>query len=59
MAGDDSLGRLDAQGLLAGREDLLDPGDGLGSIDLPDLGGSKKIADMGVNVHTFCEFDGH
>ena len=28
-------------------------------IDLPDLGGSRKIADMGVNVHTFCEFDGH
>ncbi len=28
-------------------------------IDLPDLGGSKKITDMGVNVHTFCEFDGH
>jgi len=28
-------------------------------IDLPDLGGSKKIADMGVKVHTFCEFDGH
>ena len=28
-------------------------------IDLPELGGSKKITDMGVKVHTFCEFDGH
>ncbi|MCG6929643.1 MAG: adenine phosphoribosyltransferase [Desulfofustis sp.] len=27
-------------------------------IDLPDLGGSRKIADMGVDVHTFCKFDG-
>ena len=28
-------------------------------IDLPELGGSGKIADMGVSVHTFCAFDGH
>jgi adenine phosphoribosyltransferase len=28
-------------------------------IDLPDLGGSSKIIDMGIKVHTFCTFDGH
>ncbi len=28
-------------------------------IDLPDLGGSRKITDMGIKVHTFCTFDGH
>lgn len=28
-------------------------------IDLPDLGGSRKITDMGVKVHAFCTFDGH
>ncbi len=27
-------------------------------IDLPDLGGSRKITDRGVKVHTFCTFDG-
>lgn len=27
-------------------------------IDLPDLGGSQKIRDMGVNVVTLCEFKG-
>jgi adenine phosphoribosyltransferase len=28
-------------------------------IDLPDLGGSRKITEMGIKVHTFCTFDGH
>lgn len=28
-------------------------------IDLPDLGGSRKVTDLGVKVHAFCEFDGH
>lgn len=28
-------------------------------IDLPDLGGSSKIKNRGINVHTFCTFDGH
>lgn len=28
-------------------------------IDLPDLGGSRKIGQMGISVHTFCTFDGH
>jgi adenine phosphoribosyltransferase len=27
-------------------------------IDLPDLGGSKKILDQGVSVHSFCDFAG-
>ncbi len=28
-------------------------------IDLPDLGGRKKIEAMGMVVHALCEFDGH
>jgi len=28
-------------------------------IDLPDLGGSRRVDDMGINVHTFCTFSGH
>jgi len=27
-------------------------------IDLPDLGGSDKVRDTGIDVHTFCKFDG-
>ncbi|MAZ01855.1 MAG: adenine phosphoribosyltransferase [Sneathiella sp.] len=27
-------------------------------IDLPDIGGVKRVADMGVNVRTLCEFEG-
>lgn len=27
-------------------------------IDLPDLGGSKKLADVGVSVFALCEYDG-
>ena len=27
-------------------------------IDLPDLGGSRKIVEHGVSVHSFCDFDG-
>jgi adenine phosphoribosyltransferase len=27
-------------------------------IDLPDLGGSKKLREAGLKVHTFCEFEG-
>ena len=27
-------------------------------IDLPDLGGSRKILDHGVSVHALCNFDG-
>ena len=27
-------------------------------IDLPDIGGSKKLKLAGVKVHTFCEFEG-
>ena len=27
-------------------------------IDLPDIGGRKKIENMGVNVQTLCEFEG-
>lgn len=27
-------------------------------IDLPDLGGSRKILEQGVGVHAFCLFDG-
>lgn len=28
-------------------------------IDLPELGGRKKLCDMGVSVRTLVEFDGH
>ncbi|QWW66653.1 adenine phosphoribosyltransferase [Rhizobium sp. WYJ-E13] len=28
-------------------------------IDLPDLGGRKKLKDLGVDVHTLVEFAGH
>lgn len=28
-------------------------------VDLPDLGGAKKIEAMGINVTTLVEFDGH
>ncbi len=28
-------------------------------IDLPDLGGRKKLEDLGVNVRTLVEFSGH
>ena len=27
-------------------------------IDLPELGGRKKLEDMGMDVHVLCEFDG-
>lgn len=27
-------------------------------IDLPDIGGSAKIRESGIKVHTFCEFEG-
>ncbi|MEL6641620.1 MAG: adenine phosphoribosyltransferase [Pseudomonadota bacterium] len=27
-------------------------------IDLPDLGGRKRLEDMGMSVHTLCAFDG-
>ncbi|WP_163335685.1 adenine phosphoribosyltransferase [Desulfopila sp. IMCC35008] len=27
-------------------------------IDLPDIGGSKKLRDSGLKVHAFCEFEG-
>lgn len=27
-------------------------------IDLPDLGGSKKLRGMGVDLHVLCEFEG-
>lgn len=27
-------------------------------IDLPDLGGSRKLRDAGLRVHTFCDFEG-
>ena len=27
-------------------------------VDLPELGGRKKIEDMGMDVHTLCEFEG-
>ena len=27
-------------------------------IDLPDIGGSKKLKSMGQNVFSLCEFDG-
>jgi adenine phosphoribosyltransferase len=28
-------------------------------IDLPELGGRKKLEALGVNVHTLIEFAGH
>jgi len=28
-------------------------------IDLPDIGGSQKLRDTGLGVHTFCAFAGH
>ncbi|MGJ8563675.1 MAG: adenine phosphoribosyltransferase [Alphaproteobacteria bacterium] len=28
-------------------------------VDLPDLGGSQKLRDMGIDVTTLVEFDGH
>ncbi|ARM89382.1 adenine phosphoribosyltransferase 1 [Rhizobium sp. CIAT894] len=28
-------------------------------IDLPDLGGRRKLEELGVNVHTLVEFSGH
>ncbi|MFL1406029.1 adenine phosphoribosyltransferase [Marinobacter sp. M1N3S26] len=28
-------------------------------IDLPDLGGSRKLRDEGLNVYTVCEFEGN
>ncbi len=27
-------------------------------INLPDIGGSQRLTDMGVNVRTLCEFEG-
>ncbi len=27
-------------------------------IDLPDIGGSMKLQQAGITVHTFCQFDG-
>ncbi len=27
-------------------------------VDLPELGGRKKLEDMGMDVHVLCEFDG-
>ncbi len=27
-------------------------------IDLPDLGGSRRLKEQGITVHTFCEFEG-
>ncbi|WP_422001749.1 adenine phosphoribosyltransferase [Roseovarius mucosus] len=27
-------------------------------VDLPDLGGHKRLIDMGMDVHTLCAFDG-
>lgn len=27
-------------------------------IDLPDIGGSKKLRDAGLSIHAFCEFEG-
>ena len=27
-------------------------------VDLPDLGGHKRLTDMGMDVHTLCAFDG-
>ncbi len=28
-------------------------------IDLPELGGMKRLKALGMDVHTLCEFDGH
>ena len=28
-------------------------------VDLPDLGGRKKLEDMGIDVHALCSFEGH
>ncbi len=28
-------------------------------VDLPDLGGRRKLADLGYPVHTLCTFEGH
>jgi len=28
-------------------------------IDLPDLGGARKLRDKGVQVHTLVSFEGH
>ncbi len=28
-------------------------------IDLPDLGGAKKLATMGMDIHHLCQFSGH
>ncbi|WP_112320438.1 adenine phosphoribosyltransferase [Oceanibium sediminis] len=28
-------------------------------IDLPELGGRRKLADMGIEVHALCAFEGH
>ena len=27
-------------------------------VDLPELGGRKRLEDMGMSVHTLCDFDG-
>ena len=27
-------------------------------VDLPDLGGAKRLREMGIEVHTLCEFEG-
>jgi adenine phosphoribosyltransferase len=27
-------------------------------VDLPELGGAKRLRDLGVRIHTLCEFDG-
>ena len=27
-------------------------------VDLPDLGGSKKLTDLGLDLHVLCEFEG-
>ncbi len=28
-------------------------------VDLPELGGRKKLTEMGMDVHALCAFDGH
>lgn len=28
-------------------------------VDLPDLGGRKRLEGLGIEVHTLCEFEGH
>jgi adenine phosphoribosyltransferase len=28
-------------------------------VDLPDLGGRKRLEAMGMDVHALCAFDGH